>query len=319
MARNQSIDLIKIIAMIMVVRMHIGINPNLAQFAPWGFIHGLLSPAIPLFFMVSGYLMQCKTPDYKYVMRKIGGILRYVYIIVPFSCLLTGLVEHHPRIHSLYLWFFFSGNMWHFWFFGAMILLYLLSPYVCRLMAGTKDNLALGIMALICTIVVILNVYYQFEQRYVLITFRLWTWLFFFMLGAHIKQYGSNQYINWLWVIVLMGNAAIFINAKLTPLFDYVYGSFICAAYAYGIFCACLNSKIKNSKFITELSTLFLPVYTIHPFVIQLYGKYIDFNMYQQWSGTICFVIVLFFTIAISYILVKTPYVKNIFKICQNS
>lgn len=58
--RNISIDLIKIIAMIMVVRMHAGINQSLAYTKPFDMLHGIISPAIPLFFMVSGYLMQSK-------------------------------------------------------------------------------------------------------------------------------------------------------------------------------------------------------------------------------------------------------------------
>lgn len=57
MERNQSIDLIKIIAMILIVRMHAGINHSLAYFAPIDMLHGIISPAVPLFFMV---IPECK-------------------------------------------------------------------------------------------------------------------------------------------------------------------------------------------------------------------------------------------------------------------
>ena len=315
MTRNQSIDLVKIIAMIMVVRMHIGLNHNLEHFAPFSFIHGIISPAVPLFFMVSGYLMQSKMPDYKYVWRKILGILKYVYIIIPIACVFTGIFEHHPRPHSLYLWIIGGGNLWQFWYFAAIILVYVCAPIVCKWITTTKANIIIACDALLCTTVVILNVYYQFEEKYVIATFRIWTWLLYFMIGAYIKQYGCNKNINWLWVLVMVGNAAIFINRSLTPKFDYLYGSAICAAYAYCIFCACINTKLSDSKIIKELSALFLPVYTLHPFAIQLYGKYLHIDCFQQFSGTICFMIVLIATFGISWLLMRIPYVKNIFRI----
>lgn len=285
MERNQSIDLIKIIAMIMVVRMHTGLNHSLIFFAPIGLLHGIISPAIPLFFMVSGYLMQSKMPDYRYVGKKILHILKFVFIVVSISCVLTGIFEHHPRPHSLYLWFVAGGNLWYFWYLGSTILLYLMAPYVCQRVASAKAHLLLAGLALVCTIVVMLNVYFQFEERFVILTFRLWTWLFFFVLGAFIREYGCSPHINWLWVLVAMGSAAVFINTNLSSKFDYLYGSLVCAAYAYCIFCACLNTPIHNSKVISELSALFLPVYTLHPFVFRLYENFVTIDIYLAGKG----------------------------------
>lgn len=61
-ARIQSIDLIKVIAMLMVIMMHLalarrdeGFHPVELQISPFTGI------AMPLFFMVSGYLMYKKT------------------------------------------------------------------------------------------------------------------------------------------------------------------------------------------------------------------------------------------------------------------
>lgn len=314
-SRNQSLDLVKIIAMIMVVRMHISLNHNLEHFAPFGFIYGVICPAVPLFFMVSGYLMQGKMPDYKYVWRKILGILKYVYIIIPITCVLTGILEHHPRPHSLYLWIIGEGNLGQFWYFASIIMVFIVAPYVCKWVASEKAHTLLAVLLLLCTIVTIGNVYWQFEEHYVRQTFRLYYWIFFFALGAYVKQYGHNEHINWIWVLILMGSAVVFIRPSLSRLFDNLYGCFVCVAYAYCIFCACLNAKIKESKVISELSTLFLPVYTFHPFVIKFAANHIHIDNPPMFVGSIYFVIVFGKTIAISYALMKIPYVNRMFRI----
>ncbi len=312
--RNISVDLVKIIAMIMVVRMHIGLIGTI-QFAPFSGVFGMICPAVPLFFMVSGYLMQCKMPDYKYLGRKILNILKYVYIIIPISCVATWLIEGHPRVHSLYLWILGGGNLWHFWYLASIIMVFIVAPYLCKWVASEKAHTLLALLLLICTIVTIGNVYWHFEEHYVRQTFRLYYWIFFFILGAYIKQYGHSEHINWLWVLIMMGSAVVFIRPSLSQLFDNLYGSFVCVAYAYCIFCACLNTNIKESKVIRELATLFLPVYTFHPFVVKFVANYIYVENPPTFAGPIYFIIVLGITLAISFALMKIPYVNRIFRI----
>ncbi|MBQ9340257.1 MAG: acyltransferase [Paludibacteraceae bacterium] len=277
-SRNQSIDLVKIIAMIMVVRMHIGLAHNLPSYELSRFVHGILCPAVPLFFMVSGYLMQCRMPDYRYIWGKIGRILKFVYIVIPISCVLTGIVVHHPRPYSLVTWIIGGGNMWQFWYFAAIIIVYALAPYICKMVASSKSHIYIAIMFLICAVVTIVNVYLGFEQTYVRQTFRLYYWIFYFMLGAYIKQNGHSEHINWLWVLSMMCAAVVFITPSLTSLFDNLYGSIVCAAYAYCILCACLNTPVHDSKLISNLSSLFLPVYTLHPVAIKILANQCALN-----------------------------------------
>ena len=126
MERNQSIDLVKIIAMVMVVRMHVCFNQSLASNWPFDFVFGILTPAIPLFFMVSGYLMQGKMPTYKYVFRKILNILKYVYtFIIISSIVMSAKSGHLPKWNILYEWFLQRGPYSIFWYLGAMIYIYI--------------------------------------------------------------------------------------------------------------------------------------------------------------------------------------------------
>lgn len=81
--RNQSLDLIKVIAMIGVIALHSTksfINADQLSVADFIYDYGMI--AMPLFFMVSGYLLLSrKELNYSYAIRKICGIIRFVAII----------------------------------------------------------------------------------------------------------------------------------------------------------------------------------------------------------------------------------------------
>ena len=79
--RIVGLDVVKIIAMLSVVASHSlnvlrteGISPEMTQI-----IHSLTAGGAPLFFMVSGYLLlRRKEITYKYALRKIFHIIRYI-------------------------------------------------------------------------------------------------------------------------------------------------------------------------------------------------------------------------------------------------
>jgi len=84
-SRNLNIDLLKTIAMFGVICLHttrmFGENdPNIVNLASILYRSAVIS--IPLFFLVSGYLFMPRHEiDYRYVIKKIGHIIRYVLIV----------------------------------------------------------------------------------------------------------------------------------------------------------------------------------------------------------------------------------------------
>lgn len=264
------IDVVKIIAMIMVVGLHVQVGGGLAPSELLRLQYGAELCAIPLFFMVSGYLMQTKMPDFKYVAHKIFNIIKYVFIIISVTCLCTGIIEGHPRIHNLYLWIIQRGTYWQFWYFGAMIIVYLVSPWIYKLIASKYAKWGLVITGLCCTIIFFLNHYIDFERTYIIQTFRLWNWLFYFMAGAYIKQYGLPIRVP-IWVMVIMGLQCCLLVAY-GPIkgVEYYHCSIFSMIYAYCVFAYCVGREWKETWFVREMSYLFLPVYTFHPFLYQL-------------------------------------------------
>lgn len=268
--RNIGLDMVKIIAMIMVVGLHVQVGGGLAPSELLRLQYGAELCAIPLFFMVSGYLMQGKMPDYKYTLRKVYNILKYVLIIVGLTCVCTGIIEGHPRIHGLFLWIIQRGTYWQFWYFGSMIIIYLVAPWICKLIASEYAKWGLFIAGLCCTIVFFLNHYIDFERTYIIQTFRLWNWLFYFMAGAYIKQYGLPAHVP-MWLVIIMGvQCSLLVAYGPVRGVEYYHCSIFSMMYAYCVFAYCIGREWKRSWLVKEMSRVFLPVYTIHPFLYQL-------------------------------------------------
>lgn len=254
----------------MVVGLHVQVGGGLAPSELLRLQYGAELCAMPLFFMVSGYLMQGKMPDYKYTLRKVYNILKYVLIIVGLTCVCTGIIEGHPRPHSLYLWIIGGGNLWQFWYFGSMIIIYLVTLWICKLVASKYARWGLIVAGLCCTIVFFLNHYIDFERTYIIQTFRLWNWLFYFMAGAYIKQYGLPHHVT-IWIVILLGvQCSLLVAYGPVRGVEYYHCSIFSMMYAYCVFAYCIGREWKETRFVKEMSGVFLPVYTIHPFLSQL-------------------------------------------------
>ena len=136
--RDYTLDLIKTTAMLGVIALHsmmYYITPGHTGLAD--ILYDLGMTSMPLFFMVSGYLMiPRESLSYSYFMHKIWGIIRFVTIIV----VLFSLYRYatHGFDVSDFIYTFFSaftgdGRFYIFWYFTAIILCYLLTPVLSDL------------------------------------------------------------------------------------------------------------------------------------------------------------------------------------------
>ena len=80
--RDLSIDLVKVIAMCMVLLLHTGVTSTsyLMMSEMRSVVYAFSGIAVPLFFMVSGYLMAERRIDMSYVKNKTYRILRFIFI-----------------------------------------------------------------------------------------------------------------------------------------------------------------------------------------------------------------------------------------------
>ena len=259
-------------------------------------------------------------PDYRYVLGKIAKILRFVLIIIAATCVVTGVIEHHPRVHGLYLWFVQKGTYWQFWYFGSMILIYLLAPLLCRLVESKYCFASVASCAAVCTVVFFLNKYIDFEHTYICQTFRLWNWCLYFMLGACLKQYGVPK-VHWVIPVIMAANCALLVAYGPLKGVEYYHCSLFSALYSLSVFCAVMSYPIEGSSPVSELSKLFLPVYTFHPFFYRWYARLAEQGVFflpsihPAAAYVERFSTVLIVSILTSWLIMKLPYMDRVFKL----
>ena len=321
--RDQSIDLIKILAMLGVISLHSNLGRTDTYITAF-VLSRIAGISVPLFFMVSGYLMLERKTNWRYSVHKIIQILRFVFIIISCHWLLTICFTDYSffRMLKTYIGSFIQRGTFNvFWYFGAMCIIYMTLPLLQRIYQ--HRNLwvyFIGFFGVVCFIFFELDAELAFEKKYVPQTFRIWYWFFFFMMGGVINRMNfTTFYTMKLLPVVLVGTAMIFLlfvywfKYKINGI-EYFFGSFLCWMYACVVFIYCLSKKV-NHKFVIVVSKVFLPCYALHMLIIQCYRKFFDTIFLGIWSPIVDYLMVVFFTISLSVLIMHIPIVKGVFKI----
>lgn len=324
--RNQSLDLVKIIAMLGVVALHCQLYIPREYHSTYILSTLVAGFPIPLFFMVSGYLMLKRQPGVRYCAKKVFNIIRF---LASFA-LVYWLIFQMAEGASLIMWpkyvalaMLQKGPLPIFWYFGAMCILYACLPLIVWL-DRKYDKFLLYFTALLFvveTAAFIGNCIYGVDQR-VDQSLRVWNWFFYFCLGGLLAKYSDrlSRYKVTIWHIMVCAVLYFVIFAAVDhyiPLItnsDESYGSIPSMLYSLSIFVYCLQHHF-SSKIITTLSPLFLPVYSLHLFVYDYYFRFVNLGFLGELSPLVDCVLVAFATISISYILMRIPFMDKFFKI----
>ena len=249
MNRLLSLDLIKLLAMFGVVCLHTEMAFYDNPIAKFLYMTAVVS--IPLFFMASGYLLYGKkNVTYKYSVKKIFGILRFVTIISVALWLLSGIRHGQPFFSSVLGCYFQKGNIPIFWYFGAMIILYSLFPLLHRIFREYPKFFILCtvFLCLLSNVIFIANFFGIYIEENTIQTFRLWIWLFYFNLGGILRKCDFKSH--WF-VISLLFVANFLFQYKLTLLkptvfCEYFYSSIPVMLLSLVLFVTLV--KINNNK-----------------------------------------------------------------------
>lgn len=326
--RDLSLDLIKTIAMFSVVSLH---TTCLFQRNILTLIVGYTSLiAIPLFFVVSGYLMFAReNVSYRYIGFKIYNIVKYIFICSIALFVLMSIVHRSLDLSLLVDTFLGSfiqkGLFGVFWYFGSMIIIYIILPTIHMLYRNEfRSFLILVLLLLLASeIIQVANVLDRFES-YIPQTFRVWNWLLYFCIGGIVFKYQSYfsklsfsyRWSLFVWLIFIAYSVA-YHPISWATMGEYYYSSLPLCVLVVTLFLNIKYSHISENKYrdvIKMFSSLFLPVYTLHQFVIIAIGR---FSIWSEWyiGGFIEFLFVSIISVLISYCLVSTPYVKEVFKL----
>lgn len=328
--RNKALDIIKFIAMLAIIALHsvgscasTGFTPIIANI-----MYNMGIIGMPLFFMASGYmLLGKKNLTYSYCIRKIESIFKFcasiafIYMLVR---IITGNVPSwHYTLDTFPGCFMQRGPLMQFWFLGSLIIIYLVLIPLNELYRSSYFKYFLIFLALLCmavysfNFVSVKNGQALFEIR-IPQTLRLYSHLFYFMLGGALKATKQNNNSTVLssplfaacsFTLLLL---SIFL---LNPLLgnkycEYSYTNPLCMLTVTSLFCA-INAKNWTIN-LHGVEKLFLPVYTIHLFIIsmtmQCYGV-------LPWRMPFHYIIVASLSICCAAMIMRIPVIKNIFKI----
>ena len=328
--RNINLDLLKVLACVGVVLLHTTMG-GFKDTGSWNlltYLYYLGTYSIPLFFMVNCYLLLGKREiTSHYILQKVKWILITVsswniivwlfkrdFTVNPIKKIVGSLIQ--------------KGYFFQFWFFGALILIYLCLPILSKFLNSKRRYLyILALLIVIGFIVELANIFFQRPlQTHVMQTFRLWTWFFYYILGGYIAQFNVDnlkyRFKNWMKIVsmllVLISPIILFFLAKNTyhNLFaEYFYDILFVKFTSLGIFLMVLTLSLNEngSKWIVSLSNQTMGVFVIHTYVMKIWEKLIAF------SFTGAYLWFAIFTLSISFIvigiLMRISYLNRIVKL----
>ena len=297
----------------------------------WNFstyLYYLGTYSIPLFFMVNGYLLLGKREiTYSYILQKVKWILITVsswsviiwlfkrdFTVNPIKKIVGSLIQ--------------KGYFFQFWFFGALIIIYICLPVLKKFLNSKRSYLyILSVLLVVGLIFELTNIVLQMPiQTYVIQTFRLWTWFFYYLLGGFIAQFDKdiikNRFKRWMKIIVvllfLVSPLILFFLARTTyhnSFAEYFYDLLFVKVVSLGIFLTIFSLALNqdNNKWIVFLSNQTMGVFIIHTYIMKLWGKLFGFSFVGA------YLLFAIFTLCVSFIIVgmlmKIPYFNRIVKL----
>lgn len=328
--RNINLDLLKVLACVGVVLLHTTMG-GFKETGSWNllaYLYYLGTYSIPLFFMINGYLLLGKREiTYLYILQKVKWILitvsSWTFIVWLFHRdFTTNPIK--KIVGSLIQRGYFS----QFWFFGALILIYLCLPIVRQFLNSKRSYLySLSLLMTIGLIFELLNILLQMPiQTYVIQTFRLWTWFFYYLLGGYIAQFTKEEiksrFKNWMKIasilLLLISPIILFFIAKTTYhnfFAEYFYDILLVKVVSVGIFLTIFSLVLNenSNKWIIFLSNQTMGIFIIYTYIMKVWEKLFGFNFIGS------YLLFAIFTLSVSFIIVgmlmKIPYFNRIVKL----
>lgn len=319
--RIQSLDLVKVVAMLMVLMLHVNV---LKQWSSTGFskmCYALPGIAIPLFFMTSGYLMADKKVDRAYIIRKIWGIIRFSFII---SVVVYGVRSafHDDVAFPFPFCFLQLYDLGVFWYFGAMILVYAFLPLLQRVINSQRYFVPVLVGLVVFCNLAFIACHWGFEAPNPRQPIRLYYWFLYFLMGAYIRRNPACIDKIRLWWIVpaALLFLVFYYMGFVTTGIEHYFGALPCMVYAFVTFGALVRLPIYDSKVLGRLSATFLPVYAFHWLFLQECFSHtpfytINYSLHCIPATVIDYLIVTVVMLAFGLIVMRIPYADRIFRI----
>lgn len=288
--REYGLDLLKIFACLGVVALHtLYINKG-----PLNMIFAMSAVVcIPTFMQVGGYLM-LKRPGFswRYASKKIVTILLVCLAWEALHAAAHFVVyrEIRPFVQSWLLDFFQQGLFYHFWYMGALMLMYLAMPLLDKLIQhspATYRNILIGLSIFNGVTDLILMLAGSRILMSIPQSLRIHFWLFYAMLGGWIARnpepVAKLRSKLRLWhVLAVLGVAIPYVRylgrwTYGSTNLELFYGCFLVqlAGFLTFIYGQGLRLSDTAGKCVVYLGSLTMGIYIMHPFVLAVLNKFV--------------------------------------------
>lgn len=322
--RNNTIDLLRVCAMLAVVRLHAGGTGLFSDI-----IHYLCSFAVPIFFLISGYfVLSKKMIDWSYVGRR---CIKYITLLVCWSILLSiaQSIWKHEFVNPVLILLRSMkqhGLLWQGWYIWSLIIVTLLTPFLHRLMQDPHQRRLTSIVLLLVVLAVhVLDLVVAFTkgfpiQKRVPQSLRVWTYIFYYWVGGlestqhFISNKRKTNAIVWILLTVIVVIYQIIVCQKVFNLHtqEYCYIAPLFIPWAVLLFELFLSFDIKSKRvtvLISKVSELTLGIYIVHPLINTILKEA------GYWSDTrwvLQFCISLVGSVVVVFIIKKIPYLNKL-------
>ena len=332
--RNINFDFLKVLSCFSVVALHVfgskvAINNILNMILYYGNVF-----AIPIFFMVNGYLLIKKEKiTYAYIIKKEKNILFIVVVWNIIVSLIKIILKKEVDIGILDS-LIQRGTFYQFWFLGSLLLIYILLPILHRKIYSNKKTfkMFLFILLVVCIVMDCINILNGMMKKEIITsniiqTFRLWTWMFYFSLGGYFSkyinikkeqlnlQYSFLGIIYMLIVIIYQINVAKYIFNDLRA--EFFYDNIFIIIYVCLIFYFINTINIKNIKVIKIINFLnndIFGIFILHVIIIRILNTITVFkNIF--FYDIYMYILTIIISIIIASIINKIPIINKIIKL----
>lgn len=325
--RSSNLELLRIILMMMVITLHYfntymgglldNVIPGSFNYYVSYFLESLCIVSVNVFILITGYFSHKKNSV------KVSKVLRLFSLGVFYSILLAFIAifilkldpVNTDSIRKL------SSSIFGSWFLIIYCFLYLLIPFINKLINNINEK---QLLSLIIINVLLLNVYYTFINTVTLVDggYGIGNFVNLYLIGAYISKYKNKDIsIKYPLISYLLLTIITTIYSTKNGL-AWQYSTIFNVLSSISLFLIFKNIKMKNYKFINNISGYVFPIYCIHtcPFIAKYLFTEI-FNTGYYWNNNYMIIHLIFTVICIYIGCVVIEYFRRIIfgKIIDNN
>lgn len=278
--REYGIDILKIIAICGVVALHTQRNLSTGElYNP--FLYYMARFAMPVFFMINGYLILNRPSfDKKYYLKKLKNIIRVLITWGFVAFLFSAFIMRDDVLSAIKNAIKCSAGYYivPFWFLLTFSIIYTVLIFSFSYIKNNIKRLVilLGAACIFVDLIslVIISRGGYFLQSYVPQRYRLWTWLFYFLMGYYLGKINIRIKKRNLWILLILVSA-ISVMYQYCLCFkylgkinsEYCYDNIIIIIWSVLIFKAFQDHKFRCVKAISIIVENCFGVFLIHEFI----------------------------------------------------